>query len=156
MPLYVYKVIAYPIHDDDTLPDIDLTNSFLKGENIYEGRELCGIDLYRIEYRFLWNETKYRYIDHGSKQFPNFYQLSHKVPFKKKIFYAGLNMTDVTEHVNKYAGPNGDFYKETYDWTWMFPNERFAQEEDDELDLMYTDMKVCVLSKNEAIKDKLV
>lgn len=117
MPFYVYKVLAYP-KDENFQEYKDVTKSFFNCTlNVHEDK--------RLEYRFLWNDVKYRYLD-TTGSFPSFCMMTKKQTFPIRILNADLNGEDVTRHVQKFEGPNGDFFGTKFPWRWMFPNEFFS------------------------------
>jgi hypothetical protein len=133
MPLTVYKVLIY---DECSEQKIDVTDSFNKGkafEHSYED--------FRIEYRYWWNSQKYRYISYQpfTKPFIDLEHLYKKKSFKQRIIAASLKrssmfydeniLDDVLKKVKKYAGPQGDFFKNQFKPKWFFPSEDFNDDE---------------------------
>lgn len=125
-PLVVYKILIY---DEDTNERINVTKDYYNGLN-----HNIPYDNYRIEYRFKWKKTKYRYIEQKNDDKP-FIQLQdlYKKPFGVKIINCILfdeiandhDETDVLEKIKKYAGPNHNFFNKKLKPSWLFPSEDF-------------------------------
>ena len=130
-PIKVYKVIVYDECSEDRKI---VTEQFLNGQNYTE----TEFEDYRIEYRYIWKDIKYRYVTYYSftKPFIDISYLCHKKkPFKQKIISAFLKRDleikedDVTNKIRKYAGPQQDFFKNPFRPRWIFPSEDFTQGE---------------------------
>lgn len=126
-PLIIYKVLIFDASSDQR---IDVTLNYFNGISFTTNVEFPK---YRIEYRFKWRNEKYRYISDNTttNTFININNLLKQNYFSKKIIHSLLtykdidDRTDVLKKIKKYAGPNHDFFGNSYKPSWLFPSEDF-------------------------------
>lgn len=128
--VHVLSVLAInnldPHEPDGHVEWIDLTPAYKTGLDL---RERCeDLTDFRIEYRYRYNHQKYRYVVDGNAASIDVPDAFPSPPgFARRPMFAWLCFPDGTEEpvvskLQKYGGPNGDFYGgKTVRAQWMFP-----------------------------------
>lgn len=110
---YIKRADIIYIQDGIKLID-DITYEYRKGQNIIKSPHIIDF-LFRVKY--FYNNKEYLYLTRNINHvFPPVKKgMSFSLPIKEALILDANNVPvyNVTSHVKRYAGPNGNFHEET-------------------------------------------
>ena len=164
MPFYIYKIYAYP--SDELKKRVDISDDFFNGFAVAPKKYFP-----RIEYRCIWKNKKYKInsvqnfdTDLNTDTIPillpsvtrlNDPCLSSFTGRCKKDFivqaclFNDTHCVDVTKRLNKFAGPNHNFFNQPIITKWILkdPTHKY-----DYLQILYSNGELIKFTMSEEIR----